>query len=216
MAETHIVQPGECVLSIAESLGVYWKRIWEASENEELKARRSEPNILAPGDELYIPDRELREESAETEARHRYRVQRGVELRIRVHDMNGPRANQPYHLEAEGKIFKGETKKTDKDGLAVIRVPAALLRGILVLGKAEDEYEIFIGFMDPHDSVTGQHARLQNMGYHVGGVQSDWDHDSIGAIRQFVLDRQAEEKAGDYKNPNDTTNIDLVRDAYSI
>lgn len=216
MAGTRRVRPGECVFSIAEEERVHWKRIWDAPENESLVSLRKEPNILAPGDELFVPERELREEPAATEQRHKFCVHRAVELRIRIHDAKGPRANEPFHLEVDGQIYKGTTPRTGADGLAVIRVSPLLMRAILVVGKLKDEYELLIGFIDPIDTATGQHGRLQNMGYNVGGVQSRWDQDSVKAIRQFLLDQEHQDRAGDVTDPADAKNSKLVKDTYSI
>jgi len=216
MAGMRKVEPGECVLSIAESEGMPWTRIWEAPENAALAELRGKPNILLPGDEVYVPDLEPREESGVTEQKHKFRAKRGVELRIRIHTLKGPRKNEPFHLEVDGKKIKGTTEKTSAEGLAVIRVPASLRRAVLVVGKMEDEYELFIGFMDPADTVTGQHARLQNMGYDVGGVQTEWDAASVSAIRQFILEHDAQDTAGDATDPSDEKNRTLLKDEYSI
>lgn len=216
MAGKRIVEPGECILSIAESEGMHWKRIWDAPENAALVEKRYYPNVLLPGDEVHVPELELREESCATEQKHKFRVSRGVELRVRIHDTKGPRKNEPYHLEADGKKIKGETAKTDDDGLAVVRVPASLRRAVLVVGKKEDEYELLIGFLDPVDTVTGLHGRLQNMGYDVGAVHTRWDDRSVTAVRQFILDKAAEQKAGDVTNPEDEKNQTLLEDEYGI
>ena len=62
MPVVHKVKQGECISSIAEDYGFSWERIWNDLNNEELKQKRKDPNILYPGDEVVIADKEVREE----------------------------------------------------------------------------------------------------------------------------------------------------------
>ena len=57
------VKQGDCVSSIAGKYGMFWETIWNYSQNSELKNRRSDPNVLHPGDSIFIPEQELKEES---------------------------------------------------------------------------------------------------------------------------------------------------------
>ena len=62
------VNAGDCIDSIAYGHGMLWKSIWNHPENQELKQRRKDPNVLAEGDEVFVPEIELRDEDAATES----------------------------------------------------------------------------------------------------------------------------------------------------
>ena len=50
----YIVRQGDFLSKIAAQLGMDPSRIWELSENDELRARRPNPEMLAPGDVLHV------------------------------------------------------------------------------------------------------------------------------------------------------------------
>ena len=83
MPEKYIVQQGECLSSIAFEKGFLWETIWNHSENQRLKSERKDPNVLQPGDELFIPDKDLKKFSKPTEAEHVFR-RKGTPAKFRL------------------------------------------------------------------------------------------------------------------------------------
>ena len=217
MAEKRfVVEAGDCLLSIGAQEGIPWKKIWEYGANEDLRRDRESPTILLPGDVVIVPEREAKECDIATDNKHRFqRKGSKVEIRIRVIDVDGPRENEPYHVEIDGQRYEGKTEWTDNEGLAICEVPATCKHAILVVGDSEDEYELLVGYMDPANTVTGLHARLENLGYFTGGVHTNWDGDSANAMQEFL--RQSEkdgiENAG---NPQDSKNRDALVKTYSV
>jgi len=206
---------GDCVLSLAAAYGVPYKKIWEHPDNDALRELRKHPNVLLPGDVVAVPDPEIREEDCATEKRHRFRkLGAMVELRVRVHNLAGPYANEPFFVELDGKRLKGTSSNTDANGLAVCRVPANATRAILVVGKAQDEFELMIGFMDPADTASGAQGRLENLGYFTGGAHTAWDEQSAAAMRHFLQEEELE--GGDVRKPEDEKNSQALTDTYSI
>ena len=62
MGKNHYVEQGEYLAQIARSYGfVDYNTIWDAPENQGLKDKRKNPNILFPGDKLFIPDKETKD-----------------------------------------------------------------------------------------------------------------------------------------------------------
>jgi hypothetical protein len=85
MAEDYEVRAGDCVSSIASERGFFWETIWNHGKNAELKRKRGDPNILKEGDVVFIPARELKEESRSTEKTHRFRLKgEPAKLKIRL------------------------------------------------------------------------------------------------------------------------------------
>lgn len=184
----YTVTQGDSIASIAHAHGFYWETIWDHSNNAELRELRENPNILYPGDVVFIPDREERQESGETNQRHRFRVQ-GLSqmLRIRLLDRNDePRSDVPYTLEIGGNSFTGTT---DPDGILEHSVPPDVSNGTLRIGESDEEgtYQITVGTMDPIDENSGVQARLNNLGFYGPQceINGEMDQETIGALRRF-------------------------------
>src|SRR4249920_494288 len=57
MSTTHTVLQGECLSSIAHDFGFGdWHVIYDHPQNASFKTKRPNPNLIYPGDELFIPD----------------------------------------------------------------------------------------------------------------------------------------------------------------
>ena len=170
MASHHIVVQGEHLSQIAEKYGFKdYRTIWDHGQNAALKAKRKNPNVLHPGDNVFVPDREPKEESRPTDQRHRFQVKvPNLKLRIVVEDQyERPIGNAPCELTIDGQIFK---HTTDGKGKIEQDIPAAAGQGRLVLTTPETALDklvvaIRIGHLDPVEEVTGQQARLTNLGY---------------------------------------------------
>jgi N-acetylmuramoyl-L-alanine amidase len=209
-----IVEQGDCIFSIAEIEGIDWKKIWYHPENIGLRGLRKNPNILRPGDEVVVPDREIHEKSKPIEKRHCFRIKGIVEIRVRIHDLNGPRRNEPYHLKVDGKVYPGVTNATDSEGLALCRIPATAKRADLIVGEDEDLFELLIGYMNPTDTVSGVHARLENMGFDAGGFESDCDDQRARAMAEFLRENGASH-TGVARSKN-KENLDKIIELYSV
>ena len=58
MASQYIIKQGDYLPKIAQENGFYdYLTIWDHGKNAQLKSKRKNPNVLAPGDELHIPDK---------------------------------------------------------------------------------------------------------------------------------------------------------------
>lgn len=196
MAEHRTVAEGDCVASIAASAGHFWETLWNAPENEALAAERGDPNSLAKGDRVFVPDLRVKSVDAETGKRHRFR-RRGVpcKLVLRLLTPSGePRKKAAYVLTVEGADSRGHT---DDDGYLRIAVPPGATRGKLVV-KAEDEededeeLEIEIGSLAPHDTIAGAQARLRNLGAIALRVTGELDEPTKQALLAFQRGHEIE------------------------
>jgi N-acetylmuramoyl-L-alanine amidase len=162
MPRNHEVQPGECLASIADEYGFFPDTLWEAPENEPLRALRGDPFVLAPGDVVVIPEKKTTEVPIETGVRHRFR-RRGVpeRLTLRLFDDGVARANVDYEIEVAGRRLRG---RTDAEGRLEQRIPPNATTGWLVLSEHE-RYELRLGHLDPVSTDAGLRARLVNLEY---------------------------------------------------
>jgi hypothetical protein len=174
----HRVSQGECVLSIADRYGFFWKTVWERAENEELRRLRADPNVLQEGDDLFVPDKEVKEESCATEQKHRYR-RKGVpgKLRIRVLVDDEAQANANYVLLIDGRSRNGTT---DSDGFLEESIPPEAVEGELRIKKDghERRFYLSLGHLNPVDTDAGVRQRLLQLGYN---IEADFE----GSVKRF-------------------------------
>ena len=198
----YIVQPGDCVYSIASREGLPWTKIWDHPENNSLRRKRSDPGILQPGDELFIPEKETKEVKCSTEARHRFQLRVPTcEYSIRFLRFGVPRANVPFCLDAGGNVIRG---RTDQKGFVRGRVRPSVSSGLLILeenGQSET-YRIDLGHLDPQSEWSGIQKRLYNLGFgcQVTGQDDDQTHTALAAYRsRYRLNCSDQETINDLK-----------------
>jgi hypothetical protein len=186
----HVVGHGESMASIAGSTGHFWPTIWQHPANAKLRAAREDPEVLLPGDRVTVPPIRPKDVSCATAKRHVFR-RRGVPVKVAyvVRDPLGKAfSGKKYRLEVEGAVFEGATDARGKIEHWV--APQAKLGRLRVwLAEpglpAELDWEIRIGYVNPHDSVSGMKARLNNLGFSCGEEDDEIDDRFLTALRAF-------------------------------
>lgn len=119
----HTVAKGECLYSIAERFGFSYQSLWNLPENEELRAKRKDPNVLFPGDKVFVPEPRARRESASTDARHRFRRKDVPEvMRVILEDHHG-RPFSDVEYRAVFDTLDEHTGTVPPDGLVEHKIP---------------------------------------------------------------------------------------------
>ena len=188
---TYTVKEGDGISSIAFRFGLFPESVWDDPKNRNLKERRKDPNVLFPGDVVYVRDKELKEVEGTTEQRHRFR-RKGVPevLRLRFLDEGGePRADIPYVLDVDGTLLDGTT---DADGVLACRVPPNARHGSLTLGSGEEQevLDLRLGHLDPVTEITGVQGRLDNLGYDCGDELGELGDETRRALCRFQTDHR--------------------------
>lgn len=185
----HTVAAGDSVISLSEEHGHFAPTIWDHPENAALRERRTDMNVLLPGDVVFIPDIRQKMEKRPTGAKHRFR-RRGVPatFRIQLFDRNIPRANQPFTLVVDGDEQKGET---DSKGIVTCFVPPRSRRGDLTVGT-EDSGQVRLalefGHLDPINEISGVQHRLNNLGFPcdpADGAMNDSTRQAIAGFQRY-------------------------------
>jgi hypothetical protein len=199
MDRTHIVTQGEHLSRIAKQYGFTdYRTIWEHGPNAELRKKRDNPNVLFPGDRLFVPEKALKEEPRPTDQRHRFQVRRPtLRLRIVLQDLARKAiAGARCELRVESEVGQ---LTTDGDGLLQRAIAPDVENGVLLVQAPVPAAEamplpmpVRIGHLDPVDEVSGQKARLNNLGYFAGPGEGRSDADNaelfLSAIEEFQCD----------------------------
>lgn len=193
----YIVQQGDYVSKLAAESGFSdFKTIWDHPKNQELKNQRATPNVLAPGDKLFIPDKEVRTEARPTDAKHEFVLSgKPLKLRVVIHDMaDKPVSGKPCDLKVTGSPDVSPLN-TDGTGMVEREIKPDAAAGKIKLkddGLPIDlDRELQIGFLDPLDHVTGQKARLNTLGYDAGAVDDDVTLQFKSAVEEFQCDHMS-------------------------
>jgi hypothetical protein len=199
----YIVKQGDCISSIAFKYGFFPDTIWNDSKNSKLRQDRKNPNVLKPGDVVYMCDKEEKDESCPSEERHRFK-RKGVpeKLVIQFRTIGEPRANEAYVLDIDGALSEGQT---DENGIAEVWIPPNAMKGKISFRDGGDEYELELGDLDPITEVSGIQQRLQNMGFYEGPI----DGKMSGQIEHGIGDFQKARGLNPTGKPDENTRNEI-------
>jgi len=196
MPNKHRVQSGDCLSSIARRHGFSdWRRLYDHPDNAALKNKRPNPNLIHPGDDVVIPERQPGEKSAATDQKHQYRiVGNKTYLRLRLQDQAGRAlAGKKYRLEVAGARagpFEGDV---GGDGIIEHEIPPDAGSGSLTLlldrgdPPATLVLVLHIGHLDPVEEVSGVQGRLANLGFDCGEVDGYAGPATADALKDFQV-----------------------------
>jgi hypothetical protein len=186
--DKHTVSPGDSIPSLAHDNGHFWETLWNHPANAALKAKRKNPNILAPGDEVFIPPIRVQDHSGATDARHSFK-RKGIpaKLKMQLFLLGEPRRNEPYTLILDGEMIKGTT---DGDGNLEHFIPPNCKGGVIKLNAGKEEYPVRVGHLNPIDTISGLKQRLNNLGYYCGDESDDETEQFKQAVVQFQGDQK--------------------------
>ncbi len=165
------VQPGDYLSKIATQHGVAdWRVIYDHPNNASFRQLRPNPNLISPGDQLFIPDRGTKSLPAQTGSPARFRAHRARNtLQVKLLDHAGnPLANQACKLE-----YDGTSRPVTTDGSGVLRetVPPALSEALLIVNGVS--MTLAIGHLNPMDNAPD---------HGVSGVQRDAEKRRLRAL----------------------------------
>lgn len=194
----HVVEQGDCLHHLADRYGFEkWQSIYDHPDNAELRSARPNPELLYPGDRVFIPDRASKAEACATNRTHAFRVNRPkVKLHVFLTDDNKqPLKNVRYAVRARRFDVEG---KTTSEGLVDQLVPASLSSTQLLVWLDDESetpdlaYTLQLGGLDPIDKVSGVRERLRNLGYRLTG-DDERSESMAAAIRAFRADHGLED-----------------------
>jgi hypothetical protein len=168
----HVVEDGDWLSKIAVWYGfAKWTTIWDAPQNASLRKARN-PNLIYPGDQIWIPAATARVESLPTEAPHAVAIKATPDaISIVLQDGKSiSRSGVDYEFTmGTATMGKGTTAA---DGKVHSTVPSRHDPALLHIAKVE--VDLRIGLLNPMDAdtpdagVSGVQARLNNLGLRAG------------------------------------------------
>ncbi len=192
MSSYHTVEQGEHLSLIAEKYGFMdYQTIWGRDENADLRQKRQNPNTLFPGDQVFIPDKQLKKNSVDTGQLHRFQIKKSkLTLRLALEYADGsPLADVECELKVDGQA---KPVTTDDDGMIELEIPGSAREASVAFKEAGLpfglEIPLKIGHLDPVDEQTGQVARLNNLGYLAGPLDPVDEKKFASAVEEFQCD----------------------------
>jgi N-acetylmuramoyl-L-alanine amidase len=185
------VVQGDCLSSIAKAFGFAdWRVIYNHGSNADFRRLRPNPNLIYPGDQLFIPETDAHVETAATDAWHQFRVESQKTLfRARMLDSGmAGLSGKKYKLEVGGRVKEGilgndgmiEQEIAPDESEATVTVwmdPDTSRPGII--------WNVRLGHLDPIDTTSGIQARLQNLGFEPGPINGELTPLTVDAIKGF-------------------------------
>jgi hypothetical protein len=198
MAGQYKVKQGDHLSKIADQYGFAdYLTIWNDPNNADLQQKRKNPNILFPGDQVFIPDRGVKTEERPTDARHKF-VTHTQPLQLRLileRSFGDPVANESCELPIDTKQFQ---LTSDDSGLLEQKIPRSATDALLIVKDSvtikgtqvpvDFQVPIQIGDLDPVEEPSGQRTRLANLGYYrLDGDDID-DAEFRSSVEEFQCD----------------------------
>ncbi len=189
----HSVKQGDTMLSIAAEHGFpSWETIWMHDQNASLRAKRPDPQVLSPGDSVFIPEKKMKILHLETDKKHTINVQTvRAWFRVVLRGNDGQLLrNKRYQLDVGGAL---KTGTTDATGLVELEVDPKPLDGKLkvFLDEADPSkvmtWSVKLGHLDPIDKLSGVKGRLTNLGFACGKIDEQMNDETQTALRNFQI-----------------------------
>lgn len=190
--EPYVIRQGDFVLKLAYKFGFDADAVWNDDANADLRQIRADPNILFPGDVLYIPDREDPEPVSLTTGGSNQFISDVPTMTLThqfVGDDETTYASKAYTVEELDDLTG---LQTDETGLATFSAPVTLQRATITFTDSGDSFELAIGQMYPLNTAMGVFQRLQNLGY----LDEDEAFD-LDAVRFGLVALQADQSRDD-------------------
>ena len=152
-----------------------------------------------PGDRLFIPDIQIAEYRRPTAARHKFKLTVStVKLRVKLlRAFAPPIASNPCPTRVDFDAY--DDTATNEQGLVEHEIKKSAAQGTLTIknfvqgirgeSQADRVIKVRVGWLDPVDTISGQQARLLNLGYYRGTLEERNPAEMRSAIEEFQCDQ---------------------------
>ena len=180
--EPRVIRQGDYLLQLAHAFGFDADAVWNDPQNEGIRRLRSDHNILAPGDVLYIPEQASKDPDVKgltTGATNSF-VSNAPTVKVSVQFSDAELASQACVL---GELPDLTGLMTDVTGTLTLDVPVTLSIVTVKFTAADVVCVCALGNLDPIDTVSGVYQRLQTLGYIDESFPFDPDDPNLPLVR---------------------------------
>jgi hypothetical protein len=210
--QPYVIRQGDHLPALAYQFGFDADDVWNDSANDDLRNLRSDPNLLAPTDVLYIPnqtDKSPATHFLETGQTNTFTSDEPT-IGVVVVFADSDRGSQAFTV-TELPELAGLS--TDGDGCAKFDVPISLQEVSVVFTSDGATFDVKVGHLDPINTLTGAFQRLQNLGYldpdlDVDGVDVDTVRFALQALQAGESDDRGDESSQEEEDPPPSSGSD--------
>jgi hypothetical protein len=187
----YVIKQGDYLAKLAFAMNFKAEDVWNDPKNAELAGKR-DPNMLLPGDVLWVPDEPPPPKPMQGGTANDYSADvPKTKLRLVFGDERGPFVAEPYELKGVPDAQPGQTGAS---GEVELEVPVTLREFELLMTKRKITYCLHVGNMDPIEEPAGVRKRLRNLGYwHGHGMdEAEMKQADCTAIAAFQRDNGIE------------------------
>lgn len=179
--------------------------VWNHPKNADLRQRRENPNVLYPGEVLFIPDTPSPSRDISAGTLNSYTA----EVPLTQLSLKGP-PRAVYVVSGFEPSLEGTS---GDDGLIAFEVPVTQKELTVTYPELGIAYPIRVAHLNPVEEPSGLHARLDNLGYGrspmadlvdmMMGLADPDEHRYQRAIEQFRMDHKPAEEGDSDKSLRD-------------
>jgi hypothetical protein len=176
--EPYVIGDGDYLALLAYQQDFDADTVWNDPANDDLRARRADPNLLWPTDILHVPDQLNKTPVTHTLAPGStttfVSTPPTLPVAVKFTGADPSAYASKAYVVKELEDLTGLT--TNGDGLATFEAPITLQAMTVVFTDSGESWRLKIGSMDPIDTLSGIWQRLQNLGYLDGDIELDPDN----------------------------------------
>jgi hypothetical protein len=159
--QPYVVRQGDYLTKLAHQLGFDADDVWKDEKNSELKDLRKSPDILAPGDVLYIPTEPPPSLGLSSGTTNDYSATiPRVSLTLLFLDGTEPLKGEPCQVEGLAADDPEVPTSTDGEGTLVLKIPVTIREIAVRFPDRMLGYRFFVGDLNPAVEASGIRQRL--------------------------------------------------------
>jgi hypothetical protein len=160
----YVVQQGDYLAKLAARYSFDATEVWDDPANKDLRDNGRTPELLCPGDVLFVPAEPPPHLPLVVGGANRFsaKAQASVTVSVVFHRDGAPIAGEAFRAKGVGYEQEG---KSDGDGL--VKLDVTTLDELIEVSfeRLGLRYSVRVGHLDPANEPSGQHQRLANLGY---------------------------------------------------
>lgn len=180
----YVISQGDYLTQLAERLRFDPVEVWAHPKNAQLRQLRPSPEILCPGDVLWVPDALPKRLPVRAKNTNSYQVKlKPAKVKIAFFDGNGPLADEPFDVEGIPAQPPGAPPRTTtSSGECVFEVPVQMRSVRITFPRKQSSYIVKVGHLDPTEETSGAIQRLIHLGYLHGTVTGEPEEIRDGVV----------------------------------